>query len=329
MKREVKVTMIGGKNVGKTCYLHGMYAVMRRGENNFFLHTPDANVDNLLMRNWAALSKRGDRKWPLPTSEELVRYNFSFKRGLSRTIMDFDWIDYRGGALMEDTDTSEELINELNQSNCLFFCVDGAELRTPIADRLYEVDNQLCISRAKVLLDGLPRRVPIVVLITKHDMCRNRLRDDVMKDVELLFDAWLAKGEGWDVMICPVTLGTGLAEDPTSAPISPRNLHLPLIYSVFSMQVDNLVEADRESRRLKEARTASERRIRALSSGFFSSMMNKSEIENVTREANYIAQQLVRHDREAQRLRQDVASLSTELHHAVMFSDGERVTVAT
>ena len=52
-------------------------------------------------------------------------------------------------------------------------------------------------------------------------------------------------------------------------------------------------------------------------------------MENATREANYIAQQLVRHDREAQRLRQDVASLSTELHHAVMFSDGERVTVAS
>ena len=278
MKRQVRLTMIGGKNVGKTCYLHGMYSVMRRGISNFFLHTPDVNDDNHLMRNWDALSRRGDRLWPVPTSEQLVRYHFAFKRGLSRTMMDFDWCDYRGGALMEDSDTAAELISEINQSDCLLFCVDGNELKTPVQDRLYDVDNQLCISRAKVLLDGLPRRVPIVVIITKHDLCRNRLRDDVMKDVELLFDAWLTRGEGWDVMICPVTLGTGLAEDISGAPISPRNVHLPLIYSVFSILIDGLVEAERESRRLRDARTSSEKRIRALSGNFVSEMFNRTEI---------------------------------------------------
>ena len=32
-----------------------------------------------------------------------------------------------------------------------------------------------------------------------------------------LFDAWLAKGEGWDVMICPVTMGMDLAEGHTDS----------------------------------------------------------------------------------------------------------------
>ena len=73
MKKQVRLTMIGGKNVGKTCYLHGMYSVMRRGISNFFLHTPDVNVDNHLMRNWEALSRRADRLWPVPTSEQIVR----------------------------------------------------------------------------------------------------------------------------------------------------------------------------------------------------------------------------------------------------------------
>ena len=105
-------------------------------------------------------------------------------------------------------------------------------------------------------------------------------------------------------------------------------MHLPLIYSVFSILIDGLVEAERESRRLRDARTSSEKRIRALSGNFVSEMFNRPEIENVTREANYIAQQLVRHDRETQRLRQDVAALGKELSKAVMYSDGERVTVA-
>ncbi|MBW3543007.1 MAG: hypothetical protein KY476_22325 [Planctomycetes bacterium] len=328
MKQRVKVTMVGGKNVGKTCFLHGMYYVMRRGVNNFFLHAHDADSDNRLMRGWSALNRRGeDRRWPVPTHEDITRYDFSFKIGMHRTLMDFEWVDYRGGALEEDTASSQELIDHLNESDCLFFCLDGSELRTPVAERLYDVDSRLCISRAKVLLDGMSRRVPVAVLITKHDCCRHRAKDELMADIRLLFDAWLVPGEGWDVLICPVTLGRQLAEDINGGQIDPKNLHVPLVYSTFSLVVEGLVDHETKARMAAENQEVAERRIQESRGGFLTNLLKKSDIEAAQLEAEQWQRQRAAEERAANRLRQDVAALGRELTNAVMYCDGRRVQI--
>lgn len=328
MKRNVKVSVIGGKSAGKTCFLHAAYAVLRRGLNNFFLHASDLNEDNRLMKSWNTLSKSGDHKWPPSTPEDLLLYHFTFKRGLTRTLLDFEWTDYRGSILQETSDAASQLIGQFHQSDVIFFCVDGAELSSPVSERLFEIDNTLGISRAKVMLDGLQKRVPIVVVITKCDLCKNRYQNELIRDAEILFDAWLTKGEGWDVMICPITLGMELDESFHDAPISPKNVHLPLIYSIFSMQIEVMMEIDRELKKLRDARTQAEKKIQQLSSGFFAEMVNRPQIEEATREATYATQQIVRVDREAQRVRSDLAALGAELSKAVMYSNGERVAVA-
>ncbi len=328
MKKNLKVSIIGGKASGKTCFLLGMYAVMRRGMNNFFLHCADSNDDERLMKTWSLLTRTGDRKWPAPTTEDLAHYHFTFKSGLTRTLAEFEWIDYRGSLMHETNDASAQLAAEFKQSDCIFFCVDGNELKSPVGDRLFEVDNTLCISRAKVLLDGLQRRVPIVVIVTKHDICNSRMKNDLMKDVELLFDAWLAKGEGWDVMICPVTLGVDLSDEMQDAPINPRSMHLPLIYAIFSMQVESLMAIERDVKRLRDARGACEQRISTLASNFISEMLNRQQIEEAARESGYLAQQIVRQERELKRLKQELIQLGQELGKATMYSNGERVTVA-
>lgn len=328
MKKNLKVSIIGGKASGKTCFLMGMYAVMRRGMNNFFLHCADTNDDERLMKSWSLLTRTGDRKWPAPTTEDLARYHFTFKSGLTRTLAEFEWIDYRGSLLHETSDASAQLVAEFNQSDCIFFCADGNELRSPVGDRLFDVDNALCISRAKVLLDGLQKRVPIVVIVTKNDICNSRMKNDLTKDIELLFDAWLAKGEGWGVMICPVTLGVDLNEEMQDAPVNPRSMHLPLIYAIFSMQVESLMAVERDIRRLRESRMACEQRIGALGTNFLSEFLNRQQIEEASRESSYLAQQVVRQDRELRRLKQELAQLGHELSKATMYSNGERVTVA-
>lgn len=328
MRNRIKITMIGGKGVGKTCFTLGMYAVMRRGVHNFFLHTPDANDDNRLMRAWSALLKEGaERQWPVPTSASIERYEFQFKRGLNRTLMDFEWIDYRGGALLDESTNAQELNEQLVDSDCLFFCVDGGLLAEPVGNRVYQLDDEMCISRAKVLLDKLPKKVPIVILITKHDLCRQRKKDALLHDIKKLFDAWLVPGENWDVMVCPVTLGGDLATDLNSGPINPRNMYLPLVYGVFELLLERLVQKERERKEKRDSFTKVKRRMKELSSNFLLEFWNKSEIEQASSEADQITFQQRRLEREAQGLRDDVASLGAELTKAVMFSNGERVKV--
>lgn len=328
MKSRIKITMVGGKNVGKTCFLHGMYYVMRRGVNNFFLHT-DTDADTRLMRGWAAMNKRGkERRWPVPTSDDITHYNFSFKRGLNNTLMEFEWVDYRGGALMEGAKTSEELINHLNNSDCLFFCLDGSELETPVAgERLYDVDNRMCISRAKVLLDRLPRRVPIAVLITKHDLCRHRLKDDLMADIRLLFDAWLVPGEGWDVLFCPVTLGRQLADDIAGGQLNPKNMHVPLVYAIFSIVLEDMVEKESKVRTAFEGQQAADRSASELGGRFLGGMLKKNEIQKAKRESENFQRIRAAEERAAERVREDVVALGRELTNAVMYCNGKRVGV--
>lgn len=328
MKTKIKVTMIGGKNVGKTCFLHGLYYVMRRGVNNFFLHTNDRDADNRLMRGWAMLNKQGEeRRWPVPTSDDIARYNFSFKLGMNRTLMDFEWIDYRGGALLEETSSSQALVDQLNQSDCLLFCLDGSELQTPVGPRIFEVDAKMCISRAKVLLDRLSRRVPIAVLITKHDLCRHRLKHELMADIKLLFDAWLVEGEGWDVLICPVTLGRELADDLQGGRVSPKNLHIPLIYSIFSIMVDGLVEREGKAASYSQFRQESEASLQNLSKGFLSSLLKRKNLEATQREVEHYQRLLATEERAIERLKKDVSLLGKELTNAVMYCDGRRVGI--
>ncbi|MDA1014417.1 MAG: GTPase domain-containing protein [Planctomycetota bacterium] len=330
MKQSVKITMVGGKNVGKTSFLHGMYMVMRRGVNNFFLHTADGDADNRLTTAWEALNKSGEeRKWPVPTSDTLTRYEFNFRAGLNRTLMSFEWVDYRGGALLEDQHTAQDLIEQLNTSDCLFFCLDGSELRSPVRDRVFEVDNRMCITRAKILLDRLARRVPIVVLITKHDLCRHRLKDDLMADIRLLFDAWLVPGQGWDVLICPVTLGSDLAEDVQGGRIDPKNLHVPLIYAMFSIMVEGLVEQKRKKKAADDAVAQAHQKVSGLSGGFMSRMFKGGQIDAANDEVLRMQNLHTREERELDRIQRDVALLGRELTNAVMYCDGERMTVQT
>lgn len=325
---QVKVTMIGGKNVGKTCFMLGMYAVMRRGIHNFFLHTTDIDDDSRLIQGWTSLTRRGnERKWPVPTNVALKRYEFAFKRGMGRNLMSFEWVDYRGGALFEERESAQDLIDQLVTSDCLFFCLDGGELREPVADRMLEVDHRMCISRAKILLEDLPHRVPIVVLVTKHDLCGNRPQSEVMEDIHRLFDAWLVPGEGWEVMICPVTLGSELAADRENGTVDPLNLHLPLIYAIFSLTVTRMVNQERQQKTLRASQQAMDNRIRDLGSNVLLELWNQKEIDNAREQRDEIVRRQRMHQSTIQGLRKDVALLGRELSRAVMYSDGERVIV--
>ena len=75
---------------------------------------------------------------------------------------------------------------------------------------------------------------PIAIVITKYDLCHHRNRDEIIADVKKLFQALFTPNSGWLVMICPVSLGRDLCDDPDNASIVPVNVHLPVVFAVYS-----------------------------------------------------------------------------------------------
>src|SRR5215210_4879680 len=136
--------MLGAKGAGKTCFMLGMYSVMRLGVNGFTFAARDASddedLDLELSRKWSKLKKEGPDRWPLPTDKRDF-YPFDLRYGFSTKVMSFDWIDYPGGAL-ESSPKDEDVVTlkkHLRESSSIFLCVSGEYLKegTPL-DTLYE-----------------------------------------------------------------------------------------------------------------------------------------------------------------------------------------------
>ncbi|MGL5834911.1 MAG: hypothetical protein ACRC1Z_17015, partial [Waterburya sp.] len=75
---------------------------------------------------------------------------------------------------------------------------------------------------------------PVAIIITKYDLCHHREREAIIADVKKLFQALFTPNSGWLVMICPVSLGRDLGDDPDNAKIVPVNVHLPVVFAVYS-----------------------------------------------------------------------------------------------
>lgn len=67
-----KVTVIGFKASGKTCYLAGMYDTMSYGIKNFSLIEADSDQDYYLQTLWENISDGNKRNWPVPNDEKEV-----------------------------------------------------------------------------------------------------------------------------------------------------------------------------------------------------------------------------------------------------------------
>src|SRR4051812_40320997 len=98
MAAPIKLTMLGGTRTGKTCYLVGMYGMMRRGTDGFTFAAVDMDEDLLLAQQWKTMrTTTGDKRWPPPTTET-KEHEFDFCYGY-KPFRRFSWHDYRGGAL--------------------------------------------------------------------------------------------------------------------------------------------------------------------------------------------------------------------------------------
>jgi hypothetical protein len=171
--------------------------------------------------------------------------------------MEFNWIDYRGGALRDKSSATDvaKLMDYVKDSNCLFLCISGEYLTEEIVSENGDL-NQQAKSRVgnklkiqpinKILVDiqqkfepSNEKPFPIVIVVTKYDKCSHRGKDAVIRDVKGLFELLFQPDSGWLTAICPVSLGKDLANDINGGEINPVNIHLPVAFAVYSKLMEN------------------------------------------------------------------------------------------
>ncbi|MEC4813258.1 MAG: hypothetical protein SAK29_08320, partial [Scytonema sp. PMC 1069.18] len=242
---DVKITMLGTTGAGKTCYMLGLYAVMQMGLQGFTLSAKDPDVDLKLTDLWERLiDTTGEDRWPPPTPDDPQTYAFNFSYGL-KPLIAFDWMDYRGGAMTDSSTASDarQLRERLKASDCVFLCISGEHLKEHLSDaqlgnkaRKAKVNNMttFLVELGDIIKPSDQKPFPIVITITKYDLCFGRPKQELMADIKKIFGPLFTPGSGWLVMICPVSLGKELGEDSASGHIDPKNMHLPLVFALYS-----------------------------------------------------------------------------------------------
>lgn len=243
MKLEnIKITMLGTTGAGKTSYLLGMYAVMQTGVQGFTIAAKDMDVDLELTERWEKLiSVTGEDRWPTPNAAAMEYYGFDFSYGF-RPLMGFEWLDYRGLALSDRSTEQDvvDLVQYLTESHCLFLTISGEHLVdqiTPSTVREIKSDRLNQFIQQYISLNNTPetdKPFPVAIVITKYDLCHHREKEEIVADVRQLFQALFTPNSGWLVMICPVSLGKELRDDLDGGKIIPVNVHLPVVFAVYS-----------------------------------------------------------------------------------------------
>ncbi|WP_036479560.1 hypothetical protein [Myxosarcina sp. GI1] len=242
MIEDIKIALLGTTGAGKTSYLLGMYAVMQTGVQGFTLAAKDMDTDLDLTERWERLiAVEGEDRWPTPNAAEMEKYSFNFSYGF-RPLIGFEWLDYRGLALSDRSEEVDvkELSDYLTQSQCLFLCVSGEHLTEKLTlstVRQLKSDRMNQFIQQYVSHDTIPssnRPFPIAIIITKYDLCQHREKQEIIADIKKLFQALFTPNSGWLVMICPVSLGKDLSDDPHGGDIVPVNVHLPIVFAVYA-----------------------------------------------------------------------------------------------
>jgi hypothetical protein len=319
MEDTIRITMLGYTGSGKTCYMLGMYAVMREGVRGFTFTTrdedPDVDMDLELSERWERLvNETGVGRWPKPNDNTTIPYEFDFNHGLA-TMIGFDWLDYRGQALKESPSEAEvrELKAHLNESSAVLLCVSGEHLAPGSTARLQSaVATARMLKLLKEARASRDQPPAVGIVITKFDLCRHLGEEAVIDTVLQLFNPLFEADTGWLVMICPVSLGNTLAQDLDHGAIEPRNVHLPVSFAVYSA-------FRRGQEEVGERISGTQQALRSLQGGWIKTIWNRSEINARTNDHAALV-------REQEAIEKKLRLLTDDLVRGARFYyEGERV----
>ena len=152
VQNKIHITMIGPSGVGKTCFMVGMYGLMRDGLRGFTFDAEDPDVDLDLSNAWEQIRmEEGADRWPLPNDHAIREFAFHLRYAYNPISL-FRWIDYRGGALSAHSSERDvqELREHVRRSDCLCLCVSGEALA---AGHWREAASQSQAARMSQLLE--------------------------------------------------------------------------------------------------------------------------------------------------------------------------------
>lgn len=272
----LKITMLGTTSSGKTCFMVGMYAMMRQGVKGFTFTTEDLDDDLDLSNDWDRMvEEQGAGRWPKGTVETKP-YVFEFSYGL-RELSKFNWLDYRGGALRSRKDDEDvvSLLNHMQQSSSIFLCISGEHFTQSIRGRESLVMRETQIDRMIQILKKLPRAVrpSLAIVLTKFDLVAPRPKDEVVGEIKQLFNMLFASDGGWYVTICPVSLGKELNGNPDGGMIEPKCIHLPVTFAIHSA-------FQQERQRLQQQRQGAYNQWQSSQNSLWSKIFNQKGLES-------------------------------------------------
>lgn len=350
----MKITMLGNSASGKTCYMLGMYAFMSMGLKGFTLTATDPDQDLRLMDQWEELI--GDNILPAGTQPQSVEspiytYDFSFNYG-AKPLIDFEWIDYRGGALIDDSSQTDAafLREKSRQSDCLFLCIPAEYLQEEIVNDRGEVNNRaklkvagtrkLAVNRINSILpeiqqeikqsknDGQP--VPIAIVITKFDLIYGkRSKEAITRDIQELFNPLFTPDSGWLTMICPVSLGKDIRieDNKIIGEIDPINMHLPLVFAIYSQLRKDVITAKDKYDNIQERKNTVENDIKTQQSKW-DSFFKQKEIAGKVSSLRDQETELAKKEAEIRDITQKMQLVAKELDKVSMFLGNQEIKVS-
>jgi GTPase SAR1 family protein len=283
MSEKIKILMLGDSSSGKTCFMLGMYAAIQNG-SKFSLKATDPDEGVEMATLWSTIvGESGEERWPRGTDTPQI-YNFELCYAY-KSLIEFEWLDYRGGSMLDisSDDNVRTLRNYAAESNGLFFCISGKDLREPVTEA--NLQNIAIKSKANLMgqylqylnINRRPARkksFPIIIMVTKYDYCYHRNKRELMEDVKKMFPPLFAPNSDWLVMICPVTLGKELAKNSDNGKIEPRNLDIPVAFVLYCILTE-------QARIQDEKFTEIDDQLEVLESNLFNRWINRRKIKRL------------------------------------------------
>jgi hypothetical protein len=161
----MNVMMIGHTSSGKTTYMAAMYKIMNAGIQGYSIETPNKSAHNNLQHLSASI-KQGI--YPKST-DILTEYKFNL-HFTGKSLIEFNWHDYRGGALLQSTGSSPdvaELNRKIKESDAVIVFLDGDKMTESDSNNQQKVRRLLfCIQQAVNDVDQ-SSIFPVSLVVTK------------------------------------------------------------------------------------------------------------------------------------------------------------------
>jgi hypothetical protein len=158
--------MLGHSNAGKTTYMAMMYHFMNQGYEGFSIKAKEEDRHAELLANAEAIITG---RYPPPTSQH-AEYKFTlYFEG--KKVSTFTWSDYRGGAIMERSTSTETaaLLGDISASDAVVIFADAHELATS-PESHGDVDELTDLMHRAI--EERSNAKPLVLAFTKADLIR-------------------------------------------------------------------------------------------------------------------------------------------------------------